>query len=298
MWSTASETIEQGLVTALSYPLSAEKRLFWLFLLSAAVLALWVTMQRREMTLGRVCQLFFNKKYWLNRSTFIDVSLLVGNSIFRVALLVPLFGGHLLATMWVAHSLQSNLGNAVSIAMPWWLIALCYSSFFFLLEDFSRFWLHSQMHRWPLLWRWHRVHHSATVLTPLTLRRVHPFEMVLYYLRGLVVFAGVSGIFVYQFGRQLSALDILGVDALGFLFNLAGANLRHSHIWLGFGRGERWFISPAQHQLHHSASEEHRDCNFGSCLAIWDKKAGSWIAAQCPQHLRFGLGVQCSEGNE
>ena len=41
----------------------------------------------------------------------------------------------------------------------------------------------------------------------------------------------------------------------GVLFNFAAANLRHSHIWISFGRFEKIFISPAQHQIHHSVKE-------------------------------------------
>ena len=56
-------------------------------------------------------------------------------------------------------------------------------------------------------------------------------------------------------------------------------------VWI-----ERFFISPAQHQLHHSIAEEHYDKNFGVSLAVWDWMFGSL-------HLSiekddFQLGVQ------
>jgi len=35
------------------------------------------------------------------------------------------------------------------------------------------------------------------------------------------------------------------------------------------------FISPAQHQLHHSVAFEHHDKNFGAALAVWDWLFGS-----------------------
>ena len=35
------------------------------------------------------------------------------------------------------------------------------------------------------------------------------------------------------------------------------------------------FISPAQHQLHHSIAKEHHDKNFGAALAVWDWLFGS-----------------------
>ena len=36
------------------------------------------------------------------------------------------------------------------------------------------------MHRVPALWEFHKVHHSAEVLTPLTEWRQHPLELMLF----------------------------------------------------------------------------------------------------------------------
>ena len=53
-------------------------------------------------------------------------------------------------------------------------------------------------------------------------------------------------------GAQWYLPEGTGVEALGFWFNAATGNLRHSHVWLPFGpKLERWLLSPAQHQLHH-----------------------------------------------
>ena len=43
------------------------------------------------------------------------------------------------------------------------------------------YWLnHYVPHRVPFLWEFHKVHHSATVLTPLTNFRVHPVYMCIF----------------------------------------------------------------------------------------------------------------------
>lgn len=278
------------MTSSLQTLIDPSRRLFWGFIASAIVLVIahWLWMGKR-ITWRRICATFFAKKYWLTRSTFTDISYLFLNTAIRSSLLIPLFGSHLLATLWVARTLQGQLGDAPDVSLPWWLIATLYTLVFFVVEDFSRFYLHRVMHKVPFLWRLHRVHHSATILTPITLHRVHPLEMTLYYIRGTLVFSLVSGIAIYLAGRKLSALDILGVDALGFLFNIAGANLRHSHIWLSFGFFERWLISPAQHQIHHSSADHHHDKNFGTCLAIWDRLLGSWLCAGKPRRLSFGI---------
>lgn len=289
------DSLHKALTAPLGYPFDPASRVYWLFLVSAAVMAvvaLYLQYRRGEPGgfLALAGRQLFSRRHWLNRSTATDLGLLLGNSVLRAVLIIPLLGSHLLATLWVARGLQTHLGNAPDWQLHWLVIAGLYTLTFFLVEDLSRFSLHRAMHRVPFLWRFHRVHHSARRLTPLTLFRVHPVEMTLYYLRGLVVFGLVSGVFVYLFGRQLSGLDVLGVDILGFAFNFLGANLRHSHIWLTFGPLERWLISPAQHQLHHSAAPEHRDRNFGTTLTLWDRLLGTHIpAGERPRRLVFGV---------
>lgn len=284
----------ESLLTALTSPLliptDPGRRLFWLFILSALVMAsITVSLQQRRFSPTSQCRALFNWRYWFNRSTGTDYALLVGNTLLKGLLLVPLLGSHLAGTIAVGSWLQAHFGDAPSLPLSLAGIAIAYTLIFFVVEDFSRFALHMAMHRVPVLWRLHRTHHSATTLTPITLFRVHPLEMTLYTLRGLVVFSVVSGTFLYFFKGKVSGIDILGVDCLGFLFNALGANLRHSPIFLSFGRAEKAFISPAQHQLHHSASPEHRDINFGTCLAVWDRLLGSWRSAGKPRPLTFGL---------
>ena len=78
----------------------------------------------------------------------------------------------------------------------------------------------------------------------------------------------------------MALTQVLGVSILSTLFNLAGANLRQGHAWVGFGRFERWFISPAQHQIHHSNATEHIDRNYGASRAIRDRWFESWVASK------------------
>jgi len=257
---------------------------------SGLIAILAIKLQGRPLSLKFLRRVFLSRKYWINESTRTDVKYLILNCGVKSLLAMLFVSAQLVVTMSVAFTLQQNFGSVNLIQLPWLLIAAVFTAVFFVAEDLSRFLLHRAMHRIPFLWRYHKTHHSAQILTPLTLHRVHPIEICLYYMRGVLVFGIVSGVFIYVFGSKLSALDILGVDALGFLFNMVAANLRHSHIWLSFGRFERFFISPAQHQIHHSTASEHHDTNFGTCLAVWDRLFGSWIAAgMTPRRLRFGV---------
>ena len=68
--------------------------------------------------------------------------------------------------------------------VPWIIIAVGFSLVLFTVDDVSRFLLHRVMHKYEFLWKFHRVHHSATTLTPFTVFRTHPIESILYFFRG------------------------------------------------------------------------------------------------------------------
>jgi sterol desaturase/sphingolipid hydroxylase (fatty acid hydroxylase superfamily) len=277
------------LIAPADFFMDAGKRVYWLYLLSALVVAsVAVSIQEGRFDPAGQLKKLFDSRYWFARSSIFDVCLMLINSIVKISLLIPLFGSHLAATILVGAFFQDTFGDAPQFELGWFWIGVLFSTVFFVIEDFSRFCLHFCMHRFDSLWFFHRTHHSATVLTPLTLFRVHPVEHILYFARSLIVFGLVSGIFVWLFSQRLTGLQILGVDVFGFLFNFAAANLRHSHIWISFGRLEKVFISPAQHQLHHSVGNS--NSNLGSVLSIWDGVLGTRVYAREKKLLEFGLG--------
>ena len=264
------------------------ERVYWGYLLSALVVASAVVsfQEKRFRPLSQLRRLF-NKSYWINTSTLYDLVLLFVNTILRITLLIPLFGSHVAVTVLVGGFLQDSLGDAPSIEMSWVWIAIAFSVSYLILDDLSRFLLHYCMHNVDFLWYFHKTHHSATTLTPLTIFRVHPVESLLYFTRRLLVFGFVTGVFIWLFSSKLTGLQILGVDMFGFLFNLAAANLRHSHIWISFGKLEKIFISPAQHQIHHSVGSNH--FNMGSIFSFWDRIAGTLLLSGKKRELTFGL---------
>ena len=150
-----------------------------------------------------------------------------------------------------------------------------YTLTLFIISDFTRYWLHRFLHTVPFLWEFHKVHHSAKVLNPLTFYRVHPVENILFAFRYALSIGVVSGVFIYFFGAFIGVVEIVGVNVLLFLFSLMGSNLRHSHIKIKYPKVmENFFISPFQHQIHHST--KHSNKNFGGYLALWDKLFGLW----------------------
>ena len=182
------------------------------------------------------------------------------------------------------------LGPGNFIDAPEILISVFFTVLLFIADDFSRFFVHMLYHKVPWLWRFHAVHHSATLLTPFTLYRVHIVEMLINTCRSILVYAGLGAIFIYLSKGKFSGLELFGASVFSIAFNLAGANLRHSHIWLSWGKFEKWIMSPAQHQIHHSAKPEHFDKNYGVMIGLWDYWLGSWLGSSNQTVEKVGLG--------
>ena len=264
------------------------KRLYWLNLLSAAVIALiYFRFSSNRLSLSDMTAKLFSSAYWWNSSTRLDYLLFALNSFLKVVLFAPVLGGQVVVSLTVTKFLHFNVTESHIFSWSPIAISIAFTLTAFLFDDWMRFLVHVCMHRSSALWRFHKVHHSATTLTPMTVHRTHPVESFINSSRAVLSLGLMSGIFVWLFGHGLQVWDILGVNALGFLLTLLGANLRHSHVPFHFGGAERLFISPAQHQLHHSIAHSHP--NYGSFLAIWDRFNRSWLAGSEAKELSYGI---------
>jgi sterol desaturase/sphingolipid hydroxylase (fatty acid hydroxylase superfamily) len=88
----------------------------------------------------------------------------------------------------------------------------------------------------------------------------------------------------------VTVLTILGLNAMAVLFNMLGHVLHHSHVWVYFGPlVGRIIVSPAQHQIHHSALPQHLDRNFAEHWAFWDWIFGTLYLPKQRETLTFGL---------
>ena len=98
----------------------------------------------------------------------------------------------------------------------------------------------------------------------------------MYQTRAILVTGSVAGVCYWLCGKGVTPLEVLGVPAAGFVLNTLFGNFRHSNLFLRFPRSiEKWFLSPAQHQIHHSIEETHWNQNYGTWLSIWDRMSGS-----------------------
>ena len=127
-------------------------------------------------------------------------------------------------------------------------------------------------------------------MTPLTVRRKHPVYIVISMLIRGFILGSVQGVMLYLFVGEVDLLTIGSVNAGYFVFHVVGSNLRHSHIWLSYGRVlEHILISPAQHQIHHSSNVKHHNKNYGEVFAIWDMMFGTLYVPNSYEDLDYGL---------
>ncbi len=291
-----SEVFELFQSDILGQFLNPRRRLFWGYLLSAIIIALlWLCLVKKNQ-LGRAFKTVFAPSIWFSKSSRADMVCFLINRVFLIICRPVLITQIFIATA-LYHFLhfQAFLPLGLLESTPILFSTLLFTLSFFLLDDFSRFGLHYALHRVPALWEFHKFHHSAETLTPLTVTRTHPLEAILFSLRSAIVQGIVIAIFLFLFGQQLSLFTILGVNIFVVIFHGLGSNLRHSHISVQYPMAiENIFMSPAQHHLHHSSKKEHFDKNFGVALSIWDKMTGSFLYSS-KEELTFGIGAETKE---
>jgi sterol desaturase/sphingolipid hydroxylase (fatty acid hydroxylase superfamily) len=271
--------------------LSPQKRVFLGYLLCAALMAIVWLIFRKKQTFFNAVKTLSSKQIWWSQSSKSDYKIALINKLL-MSLLSPFLLTQIViasSIFYALHDLFPSRPSLFDTHLPW-AVNIIFTTSYFLLDDFARFYIHRLMHKWPVLWAFHKVHHSATTLTPLTVFRTHPIEMIIFTLRSSFVQATCIAGFVFFAGDGADLMTILGANIFVFFFNLLGSNLRHSHIAIAYWKPlEKIFISPAQHQIHHSSAHEHRDKNFGVILSIWDELFGSFYHSINDQHLDFGL---------
>lgn len=287
------DLLSESILSLPGYLVDANRRIFGIYLVSAILLAIPAYLvQKKNFRLGAFWGYLFNKKIWFHASARLDYKLFLVNRVLKVLLWAPIVLTMVPIAIGFSDLLDSLFGKITPVTHNSIIIISMFTLILFLLDDLTRFLLHLALHKIPILWDFHKLHHSAKVMTPMTIFRSHPFESYLYACRMALTQGLAVGIGYYFFGATLSMFDVFGANIFVFVFNVMGANLRHSHVWWSWGdKIESWFISPAQHQVHHSDKPEHFDRNLGSTLAVWDRMIGSLIRSSNVGKIRFGVGA-------
>lgn len=268
-----------------------KKRVFICYLLASILIALVWLIFNKKLSFRNSLAKIFNPKIFFSRSSKSDYKIFILNQIIMFIISPMLITQLTIATFlfYYFHSI-SWLSSGMFEGMAIILIAMMFTTVHFILDDFSKYVVHRFMHKWHILWALHKVHHSATTLTPLTVFRTHPLEGILFSLRSAITQSITISSFVFLFGSNVDLVTVIGANIFVFLFNILGSNLRHSHIGIRYWKWlEHILISPAQHQVHHSLSKKHHDKNFGAAFAIWDWIFGSLHHSEDIEKLTLGI---------
>ena len=225
---------------------------------------------------------------WISSSTKVDIFIYIAAKIYQKWIGLLSIG----IVLFFAVQLGKVIGistyfESVDAANPLVVVLVSFSMVAF--ADLGEYISHYAQHRFPLLWEFHKVHHSATFLTPFTAYRFHPLGNLLdgicsglllsvpfVFARWLLPYSVVELLAMYGTANILLTFAVLTV-------------LHHSHLPVSFGPLDRIFISPHMHQIHHSLKRAHWDKNFGSKLSMWDWLFGTGVKAPLDETLRFGV---------
>ena len=281
-------------------PSDPHSRLFAGFLLTSLLVAF--ALYRRRAKGSGFLKFLFPKSVWSHPSAWMDVRYFffhgliakfflrsLGASMFLAGMYFGVGGGEHMHKLTAVPELGPlGLGIATVVA------SIC----ILLLSDFLGFYLHYLQHKIPLLWQFHKVHHSGEVMHPLSNFREHPIDNLVYGFFINVCVGAMFGVGIGLLGYQPTTLEIAGVGLFGLLFNSAAYSLRHSHIWLKWpGVWSKVFGSPAHHQVHHSRHPDHLDKNFGFMFPIWDILFGTYEMPETNCDVEFGIVEDSSDLN-
>ena len=127
-----------------------------------------------------------------------------------------------------------------------------------LLGDFLAWFSHYIRHKIPVLWEFHKIHHSQVQLNYFTSVRLHPGDLVANILIRFLPFT------------------LLGLETGLAAFLIWSSFVRiyemfvHSNLRMNLGPLRYILVTPQSHRIHHSIEERHLDRNFGDFFSIWD----------------------------
>ncbi len=259
--------------------------------LGATVLIVWAVWLYRGKPTGFL-RFMLPRELYVHPSTLVDIKVGLFNTLFTATGAISV----LLVTPYVTIAVLQQLGGELAEAGGLWH-GIAAAALLFLTQDFCRYWNHYLHHETKVLWPFHAVHHSAEVMTPLTFLRAHPMYSALQALMISALVGIVQALILWVLVGQIEPWAIYAGTIAFNTYVFFGAHLRHSHIWVSYGRVmEHILISPAQHQIHHSSDPIHHDKNYGEVFAIWDWMFGTLYVPDGYETLDYGLAD--GEGNK
>ena len=194
--------------------------------------------------------------------TDVTYTLLTRLGILPMLGFVVFFAASMRIEGWIADSgfVPPTLETFLPFLRETPLLALC---FYIVVLDFAEYWRHRFQHMFGWWWALHSIHHAQTQMTFWTDDRNHVLDDVIAA-AWFGVIAVLIGVPPGQFPIILMVLRV-------------AESLSHANVRLDFGRvGERVFVSPRFHRLHHGVlSIGNAGKNYGVLLPVWDWMFGT-----------------------
>jgi sterol desaturase/sphingolipid hydroxylase (fatty acid hydroxylase superfamily) len=122
--------------------------------------------------------------------------------------------------------------------------------------DFVQYWVHRAFHTFPVLWRFHAVHHSTKKMDWLAGARMHLLE--------IAILRSLTAVPMFTLGFNPAAIQAY------LLIVYFYSSFIHANIGWRFGWVERFFVTPRFHHWHHGSDREAIDINYASHFPIYD----------------------------
>ena len=147
--------------------------------------------------------------------------------------------------------------------------------------DFAIYCQHIVMHKWPLMWRLHKVHHTDLEFDATTAVRFHPLEIGLsmFYKAACIVLVGGNPTAVIAFEIILNG----------------AATFNHSNVKIPekAERYLRWLlITPDMHRIHHSAEPSETNSNYGFSVSWWDRLCKTYTPEPKQSQITLTIGIE------
>lgn len=179
-----------------------------------------------------------------------------------------------LGLSFAAESASSRAGLLPLAALPVWLQVIAGIA---ALDGFA-YVAHVLLHKTPLAWRFHRLHHSDDQVDVTTAFRQHPVESV------------------WRVAWQLPPILLFGLPlwivVIYLTISALNAQLEHANVRVprSIDRIARLLVvTPSMHKVHHSSWHPETDSNYANIFSVWDRLFGTYTRDVDFAALRYGL---------
>jgi sterol desaturase/sphingolipid hydroxylase (fatty acid hydroxylase superfamily) len=170
-----------------------------------------------------------------------------------------------------------GITNVVAIEIASWAMWL-QLLVMFVVRDFIQWWVHRLLHWSPVLWEFHKVHHSVEQMGFAAHLRYHWMETIVYrfieYLPLAMIGFGIDDFFIVH------------------IISLSIGHFNHSNFTVNLGFLKYIFNNPAMHIWHHAyemPEDRKYGINFGISLSLWDYIFGTAHIPHTGRDIKLGF---------